>query len=66
MSKTKAHISPLFHRGGEFIKVDLPNTDAAKNLIRSVTGRKWSQTHRSWYVPKTAAVYAELQGKYEV
>jgi len=66
MSKIKAQISPFFHRGGEFIKVELPNTDAAKNLIRSVTGRKWSQTHRSWYVPKTAAVYADLQNKFDL
>lgn len=66
MSKTKAHISPLFHRGEEFIKVSLPNTDIAKSLIRSVTGRKWSQTHRCWYVPKTTAVYKELQEKFEL
>ncbi len=66
MSKTKAHISPLFHRGGEFIKVELPNTNAAKNLIRSVTGRKWSQTHQCWYVPKTAAIYEELKEKFEI
>ena len=66
MSKIKAHISPLSHRGGEFIKVHLPNTDAAKNMIRSVRGRKWSQTNRCWYVPKTAAVYAELKEKFVV
>ena len=66
MRKTQAHISPLFHRGEEFIKVSLPNTSTAKNIIRSVTGRKWSQTHRCWYVPKTSAIYAELKKKFEV
>ncbi len=66
MSKIKAQISPLFHRGQEYIKIDLPNTGTAKNLIRSVTGRKWSQTHRCWYVPKTSTIYEELKEKFEV
>ena len=66
MSKTKAYLSPLFHRGAEFIKVNLPNTNTAKNTIRAVSGRKWSQTHCCWYVPKTSIVYAELKEKFEV
>lgn len=66
MRKLTVYLSPLSHRGGEYIKVEMPNSDAAKNIIRTVTGRKWSQTHKCWYVPKTAAAFADLQEKFEV
>jgi site-specific recombinase XerD len=66
MSKPHATLSPLSHRGAQYIKVDIPNNDTAKTLIRQVTGRKWSQTHHCWYVPYTAEAYRQLKELFEV
>jgi integrase/recombinase XerD len=39
MSKTPAILSPLQHRGGQHIKVEIENNETAKTLIRQVPGR---------------------------
>ena len=66
MGKPHATLSPLDHRGATHIKVDIANTPESKNLIRQVTGRKWSKTHGCWYVPYTAEAFRELKERFEV
>ena len=53
MSKIVIQLHQLHHRGGQYLQIESPNTEAAKQYIRSIAGRKWSQTHCCWYVPWT-------------
>ncbi|MCB0521121.1 MAG: tyrosine-type recombinase/integrase [Saprospiraceae bacterium] len=66
MVKLPATLSPLHHRGAQHIKVEIPNEEEAKNLIRQVPGRKWSKTHGCWYVPYTLEAYRQLKKLFEV
>lgn len=60
MSKTSIQVQPLDHRGSRYLKIISPNTTVAKQHIRSIAGRKWSQTHRCWYVPWTVVHLNQL------
>ncbi len=66
MGKPHATLSPLDHRGATHIKVDIANNLESKNLIRQITGRKWSKTHGCWYVPYTAEAFRELKELFDV
>lgn len=66
MNKISAKISKLTHRGNNHIKVDILNTLQSRKLVKSVTGRKFSRTHRCWYIPNTPAALAELKQYFEV
>lgn len=66
MDKVNAKISKLSHRGTIHIKVDIPNTPAARERIKSVGGRKFSRTHRCWYIPNTFKAIDELKQLFEV
>ena len=66
MNKIKAKISKLAHRGNIHIKVDIPNTLQSRKLVKSVNGRKFSRTHRCWYIPNTQTALAELKQYFEV
>jgi len=66
MNKVNAKISKLNHRGKIHIKVDIPNTPTAKERIKSVDGRKFSRTHRCWYIPNTFVALASLKQYFEV
>jgi site-specific recombinase XerD len=62
----KAQISRLTHRGAEHIRVEIKNVGSAKNLIKQIAGRKWSQTHRCWYIPYSKAAFKELKTRFEI
>lgn len=66
MKKPSATLSPLHHRGQKQIKVVIENNDISKNLIRTVNGRKWSKTHRCWYVPYSKESFEKLEALFEV
>ena len=66
MNKLTAKISKLEHRGGIHLKVDIPFSDQAKQLIKSIKGRKFSRTHRCWYIPDTLEALEALKQHFEV
>lgn len=66
MSKPTAIISPLQHRGATHIKVEIQNEAHAKKLINQIQERRWSATHRCWYVPKTDAFFQQLKELFKV
>ncbi|MEM6319148.1 MAG: site-specific integrase [Bacteroidota bacterium] len=66
MNKLTAQIAKLEHRGEKHIKVIIPNTPHARQRIKSVTGRKFSRTHRCWYIPNTFAALEELKQHFRV
>ena len=66
MNNINAKISKLTHRGKIHIKVDIPNTPLARERIKAVSGRKFSRTHRCWYIPNTFEAIDELKQHFEV
>jgi len=42
---------PVMHRGGEQILICFPTNSGLDNAVRRIPAVKWSQTHRSWYLP---------------
>ncbi|RMG84313.1 MAG: hypothetical protein D6714_08150, partial [Bacteroidetes bacterium] len=66
MSKPYAILSPLFHRGTKHIKVEIANNENCKKRIRQVQGRKWSATHRCWYVPYTSEAFRQLKELFDL
>ena len=66
MNKISAKISKLEHRGNIHIKVDIPNTPTARQLIREIAGRKFSRTHRCWYIPNTLDAMDALKKSFDV
>ena len=53
-------LKPLYHRGKENIAIQAPK-DAAINLaIRKLSGVRWSQTNRLWYMPWGKASYKAI------
>ncbi len=66
MSKPHAILSPLDHRGAKHIKVEIANNDESKSLVRQVPGRKWSRTHRCWYVPYSSEAFQKLKELFEI
>lgn len=66
MSKISIQVESLNHRGTRHLKIISPNTDIAKQYIRSIVGRKWSQTHRCWYVPCTQHSIEQLANYFEI
>ncbi len=66
MIKPTAILSPFHHRGAKHIKVDIANNYECKQLVRSIPGRKWSQTKYCWYMPYTSVSYKKLKKLFEV
>ena len=66
MSKIVIQLHQLHHRGGQYLQIESPNTEAAKQYIRSIAGRKWSQTHCCWYVPWTQESVDNLATFFEI
>lgn len=42
---------PIMHRGVEQILIKCSNIKIVNDAIRKIPKAKWSQTHKSWYVP---------------
>jgi integrase/recombinase XerD len=57
-------LKPLRHRGAEVIGIYFKN-DADLNLsVRRLTGVKWSQTNRCWYLPLSQQSYKLILGQF--
>ena len=54
-------LKPLFHRNRECIGLFFDKNQALNVLIRRITGMKWSQTNKCWYVPLTFESYIQLK-----
>lgn len=66
MDKIHAKISKLEHRGKRHIKVAFPVSPTSLSRIKAVEGRKFSRTHRCWYIPNTFKALASLKQYFEV
>ena len=44
-------LKPLYHRQQENIGVYYANSILLNNIVRKLTGVKWSQTNKCWYLP---------------
>ena len=62
----QAHLSKITHKGDIRIKVALPYESEAIRIIKSIEGRKWSQSLQCWHLPYTKAAFAALQQHFEV
>lgn len=51
----------IFHRGKECIGLYFANNPTLNNLVQKLTGVKWSQTNKCWYVPLTRESYIHLK-----
>ena len=54
-------LKPLFHRNRECIGLFFDKNQSLNALIRKITGMKWSQTNKCWYVPLTCESYIQLK-----
>ncbi|MCB0376698.1 MAG: hypothetical protein KDD04_12335, partial [Sinomicrobium sp.] len=60
--KCSVTLHPLHHQGENRIKIELSHKDwAAIGRVKSIPGRKWSQTHRCWHVPFTEDALQRLK-----
>lgn len=50
-------LRPLYHRGKEVIALCAPYEKTLNGVIRTLSGVKWSQTHKVWYMPWGKASY---------
>ena len=53
--------SSIIHKNEKRIKVEFPNTKESTQLIKEITGAKWSATMKSWHIPYTKEAFAELK-----
>jgi integrase/recombinase XerD len=53
-------LSHLFHREKNCIKIAFPKDETLEKKIRMISGCKWSQTQRAWYVEERKAIVSEL------
>jgi hypothetical protein len=54
-------LKSLFHRNRECIGLFFDKNQALNVLIRRITGMKWSQTNKCWYIPLTRESYIQLK-----
>ena len=53
--------SSIIHKNEKRIKVEFPNSKESTQLIKEITGAKWSATMKSWHIPYTKEAFAELK-----
>ncbi len=51
------NLYPVMHRGAEQILIKSPNVKSINDHIKKIKGVKWSQTHKSWYIPLSKENY---------
>jgi hypothetical protein len=51
----------IFHRGKECIGLYFDNNPTLNNLVQKLTGVKWSQTNKCWYILRKPGWYNELK-----
>lgn len=54
-------LKQIFHRGKECVGLYFDNNPALNNLVQKLTGVKWSQTNKCWYIPREPGWYNELK-----
>ncbi|MBI1344208.1 MAG: tyrosine-type recombinase/integrase [Terrimonas sp.] len=54
--KKNVIFEPLFHRGQYQIALRIAKDQIIHNKVRKLEGRKWSITHRCWYLPMEEGV----------
>ncbi len=62
----KASLTKITHRGTIRIRVDIPYQKEAIIKIKTIKGRKWSQTQQCWHVPYTKAAFLALKEHFEI
>ena len=50
-------LCPVTHRGSEQILMKCENLKVINDAIKKIRGAKWSQTHKSWYLPLSEENY---------
>jgi len=53
-------LKPLYHRGQENIGIYFSIKDDLNAHVKKMTGVRWSQTNKCWYVPLNAEAYKQL------
>lgn len=53
-------LKPLLHRNAENIGIYFKPNSSVNSLIRKLTGIRWSQTNRCWYLPLSKETYTQL------
>jgi integrase/recombinase XerD len=53
----KIILFPVMHRGAEQILIKCSNIKIVNDAIKKIPKAKWSQTHKSWYVPLNKESY---------
>ncbi len=48
---------PIRHRNAEQILIKCANVKSLNDAIKKIHGTKWSQTHKSWYLPLNKESY---------
>ena len=51
----------IFHRGKECVGLYFDINPTLNNLVQKLTGVKWSQTNKCWYIPWEPGWYNELK-----
>ncbi|WP_276503347.1 tyrosine-type recombinase/integrase [Terrimonas pollutisoli] len=54
---TPVSLKPLYHRQQECIGIYYDNNTALNSIIRKITGIKWSQTNKCWWLPLSKMHY---------
>lgn len=53
--------SVVIHKNEKRIKVEFPNTKEFSQLIKEISGAKWSATMKSWHIPYTKEAFEQLK-----
>ncbi len=56
--------SSIIHKNEKRIKVEFPNSKESTQLIKEISGAKWSATMKSWHIPYTKEAFAELKQRW--
>ena len=56
------NLLPVMHRGSEQILIQCGSLNKLNIVIRKFRGVKWSQTHKSWYMPLSRESYDTIVG----
>src|SRR5258706_6501202 len=61
MAEKKIILRPLYHRGQECIALLHDNDSSLNEVVKKLTGIKWSRTHRCWYIPLSRESYNQIR-----
>jgi len=56
----QVELTRIFHRNANCIKIAFEKDEVLDKLVRNISGCRWSQTHRGWYVVDRKNLVAEL------